>query len=141
LDFDAFVEWDNSQWFAEGEASPELAGFRSLLQPRLWHNPQPRTASPLLAAIRESRKGQADLSKVLGERVRQAAEHLIQAHLGALAGEKDLPPADIYRAAVRMIMRLVVVLFAESREGLLPRDNTSTVTVFAYWIGRLCPIL
>lgn len=124
LDFDAFVEWDVSQWFSEGEPAPELAGFRSLLAPQLWHAPQPGAPAPLLAAIRESRKGQADLSQVLGERVRQAAEHLIQAHSAALTGQNQLPPADIYRAAVRMIMRLVVVLFAESREGLLPRDNT-----------------
>ncbi|MEX0774753.1 MAG: hypothetical protein WD042_03455 [Phycisphaeraceae bacterium] len=124
LDFDAFVEWDISQWFTEGEPSEEFAGFRSLLQPRLWHSEQPGAACPLLAAVRDSRKGQADLSQVLGERVRQAAEHLIQAHAAALTSEQNLPPADIYRAAVRMIMRLVVVLFAESRERLLPRDNT-----------------
>ncbi len=33
-----------------------------------------------------------------------------------------MDPAGIYRAAVRVVMRLVVLLFAESRE-LLPRDN------------------
>ena len=79
---------------------------------------------PLLAAINDSRKGQADLSQILGERVRQAAELLIQAHTPALKEQMDsLASQDIYRAAVRMIMRLVVVLFAESREGLLARDN------------------
>ena len=36
----------------------------------------------------------------------------------------DVDPADIYRAAVRVVMRMVVVLFAESRE-LLPRDNAA----------------
>ena len=34
----------------------------------------------------------------------------------------DATPQDIYRAACRVAMRLVVILFAESRE-LLPRDN------------------
>ena len=34
----------------------------------------------------------------------------------------SVDPAEIYRAAVRVVMRMVVVLFAESRE-LLPRDN------------------
>ena len=34
----------------------------------------------------------------------------------------DTKPADIYRAACRVAMRLVVILFAESRD-LLPRDN------------------
>ena len=41
------------------------------------------------------------------------------------AGGESLPaatPEDIYRAACRVAMRLVVILFAESRE-LLPRDN------------------
>ena len=42
--------------------------------------------------------------------------------LANLAFDTYVDPADIYRAAVRVVMRLVVVLFAESRE-LLPRDN------------------
>jgi len=124
LDYDAFCEWDVDQWFAEGRTSDELAGLRALLSPPLWTPPAEGKAAPLLAAVNESRKGQADLSQILGERVRQAAELLIQAHTSALKGHMDgLAPQDIYRAAVRMIMRLVVVLFAESREGLLPRDN------------------
>ncbi len=121
-DFDAFVEWDLQQWFAEGEFSAEFSGFRGLLAPSLWTGEQVDQPCPLLLSIRDSRKGQSDLSQVLGERVRQAAEHLIQAHAAAFVGQ-NLPPADIYRAAVRMIMRMVVVLFAESRDGLLPRDN------------------
>ena len=114
-------------------------------------------ASPLLQAIRDTRKGQAELSEVLGERVREAVEILIRGHgeaLSALAegpeeadtaeycacledvagvssaevpfGDDETPPGatpqDIYRAACRVAMRLVVILFAESRE-LLPRDN------------------
>jgi hypothetical protein len=46
----------------------------------------------------------------------------------------DVDPADIYRAAVRMVMRMVVVLFAESRE-LLPRDNA--LYHGAYGLGGL----
>ncbi len=121
-DFDAFVEWDIQQWFAEGEFSAEFSGLRGLLAPSRWTGEQVDQPCPLLLSIRDSRKGQSDLSQVLGERVRQAAEHLIQAHAAAFVGQ-NLPPADIYRAAVRMIMRMVVVLFAESRDGLLPRDN------------------
>ena len=124
LDYDAFCEWDIDQWLAEGSTTEEFAGFRALLRPDLWIPPQPKAPCPLAAAVNESRKGQADLSQVLGERVRQATEHLIQAHTAALNQQNgDLQPKDIYHAAVRMIMRLVVVLFAESREGLLPRDN------------------
>ena len=124
LDYEAFCEWDIDQWFAEGQTSEEFGGFRALVTPATWNEPEEGKAAPLLAAVNESRKGQADLSQVLGERVRQAAELLIQAHTPALNDRIDgLDSQDIYRAAVRMIMRLVVALFAESREGLLPRDN------------------
>lgn len=124
LDYEAFCEWDIDQWFAEGQTSEEFGGFRALVAPATWNEPEEGKVAPLLAAVNESRKGQADLSQVLGERVRQAAELLIQAHTPALKDHIDgLDSQDIYRAAVRMIMRLVVALFAESREGLLPRDN------------------
>ena len=89
---------------------------------------------------------------MLGERVREAVEILIRAHGDALSslGKTDeireyveylaedagapapdahdvremfgASPAEIYRAACRVAMRLVVILFAESRD-LLPRDN------------------
>lgn len=125
LDYDAFCEWETAQWFSEGEPSEELLGFLGLLSPGLWISEKTKQPSPLLEAINETRKGQSDLSQVLGERIRQAAEMLIQAHTPVLNTHQDgLDAQDIYRASVRMIMRLVVILFAESREGLLPRDNT-----------------
>jgi len=123
LDFDAFAEADADLFFEEGGPAPQLEALRTLLQPALWTPPAPDTLALLEQAILDSRKGQAELSSVLGERVREAVEVLVQAH-GELLTEQaaDIPPADIYRAAVRVIMRLVVVLFAESRE-LLPREN------------------
>lgn len=123
LDFDAFAEADADLFFEEGSPAPQLEALRTLLQPTLWTPPASDTLAPLEQAILDSRKGQAELSSVLGERVREAVEVLVQAH-GELLTEQggDIPPADIYRAAVRVIMRLVVVLFAESRE-LLPREN------------------
>jgi len=123
LDFDAFAEADADLFFEEGGPAPQLEALRTLLQPTLWTPPAPDTLAPLEQAVLDSRKGQAELSSVLGERVREAVEVLVQAH-GELLTEQggDIPPADIYRAAVRVIMRLVVVLFAESRE-LLPREN------------------
>jgi hypothetical protein len=140
LDYDAFCEWEIDQWLAEGTTTTEFAGFRALLRPDMWIPPQPKAACPLAASVNESRKGQADLSQVLGERVRQAAELLIQAHTTALDQQyANLEPKDIYHAAVRMIMRLVVVLFAESREGLLPRDNP--VYYSAYSLHGLREIL
>ncbi len=124
LDFDAWCEWEVDLWFEEGTLSPQVAALRSLLSPVLWTPTQPDAPAPLLQAILDSRKGQAELSAVLGERVREAVELLVQAH-GEVLRENcaDVDPADIYRAAVRVVMRMVVILFAESRE-LLPCDNS-----------------
>ena len=156
LDYDAWVAWDLDLWFEEGELSPQVSALRTLLSAGLWTPAAEDAAPPLLQAIRDTRKGQADLSEVLGERVREAVEILIRGYGEALSalvgssgedfaeyheyladfaggspaeappGEGDSPPAatpqDIYRAACRVAMRLVVILFAESRE-LLPRDN------------------
>ena len=129
LDFDASCQWDANLWFQEGELAPQVAALRFLLRPALWTPPKPATAGgeaqppPLLQAIRDTRKGQAELSEVLGERVREAVELLIQSHGEALRAHcAEVAPADIYRAACRVAMRLVIVLFAESRD-LLPRDN------------------
>jgi len=123
LDFDAWCEWDVDLWFEEGTLSPQVHALRTLLSPTLWTPPGEDALAPLLQAILDSRKGQAELSTVLGERVREAVELLVQAHGEALKQQcADVDAADIYRAAVRVVMRMVVVLFAESRE-LLPRDN------------------
>jgi len=136
LDYDAFCEWDIVQWFTEGQESEECRGMRALLSPRLWTPAGKGEPCPLLSAINESRKGQSDLSQVLGERVRQAVELLVRAHAPLLNERRDgLAPQDIYRAGVRTIMRMVVVLFAESREGLLPRDNP--IYHGAYSLGGL----
>ncbi|MEI7970897.1 MAG: hypothetical protein WCJ69_18195, partial [Betaproteobacteria bacterium] len=84
----------------------------------------------LLRIIRDSRKGQNELSAVLGERVRRAVEVLVRCHGPALSVLADpstpggpVDGRDIYAAAVRMVMRLVVVLFAEGRR-LLPIDSS-----------------
>ena len=124
LDFEAWCEWDLDLWFEHGELSPQVTALRTLLSPGLWTPETEDAEAPLLQAIRDTRKGQAELSEILGERVREAVELLIQGHGEALkerCGTVD--PADIYRAACRVAMRFVVILFAESRE-LLPRDNS-----------------
>ena len=156
LDYDAWCEWDLELWFDEGELAPQVTALRTLLNPELWTPESKGAPSRLLQAIRDTRRGQAELSEVLGERVREAVEVLIQAHgeaLHALTHQSDVDSAgygefladyagvsqdevssdlqdvsvgatseEIYRAACRVAMRLVVILFAESRE-LLPRDN------------------
>ncbi|MGE0706310.1 MAG: hypothetical protein AB7P22_20495, partial [Vicinamibacterales bacterium] len=124
LDFDAWCQWDVDLWFEEGAIGPQVTALRTLLQPALWTAGNKDGTAALLQAILDSRKGQAELSAVLGERVREAVEVLVQAHGDVLKRDcSDVDPSDIYRAAVRIVMRLVVVLFAESREKLLPRDN------------------
>ena len=123
LDYEAWCQWDLDLWFDGGELSPQVTALRTLLNSDLWIPETEREAPPLLQAIRDTRKGQAELSEVLGERVREAVEILIRGHGEALRdGCADGAPADIYRAACRVAMRLVVILFAEAR-GLLPREN------------------
>ena len=126
LDYDASCDWDCELWFEEGELAAQVTALRTLLCPRMWTPEKEGAASPLLQAIRDTRKGQADLSEVLGERVREAVEILVQSHGEALKklaeGDDGVPAAEIYRAACRIAMRAVVILFAESRD-LLPRDN------------------
>jgi hypothetical protein len=135
LDFDAFCEWDADLWFEEGQLSPQIHALRTLVSPETFTPTADGQAAPLLAAVLDSRKGQAELSAALGERVREAVELLVQAHGEALREQcADVDPADIYRAAVRIVMRMVVVLFAESRD-LLPRDTT--LYHGAYGIGGL----
>jgi hypothetical protein len=124
LDIDAWAEWDVDLWFEEGRPGPQVTALQQLLAPRALTPPRPGEPGPLLAAIRASRRGQAELSAELGERVRLAIELLIQEHGPRLdrfpAG--TVSPRDIYLAATRVVMRMVVILFAEARD-LLPRDN------------------
>ncbi len=135
LDFDAWCEWDTELWFEEGQLSSQVNALRTLLSPRAWTSPADAQNAPLLTAVLDSRKGQAELSAALGERVREAVELLVQAH-GEVLQEQcaHISSAEIYRAAVRVVMRLVVILFAESRD-LLPRDNA--LYHAAYGIGGL----
>lgn len=132
LDNDSFVEWDTSNWFAEGELAIQLYGFYTLLG-KYGFEKRNNIDFPLLKAIEDSRTRQGELSSVLGEQVRQAIEILLnQFSLARLknpsftdpiknsTGEEDLQA--IFQAAVRIIMRIVVLLFAEARD-LLPKSN------------------
>lgn len=134
LDFDAGCEWHIDQWFAEGEVGPQVDALRLLLQRDLLQEDDDGD-SPLLAAILSSRRGQAELSSILGERVREAVELLVQSHRDALtAGDLNKNGPEIYRAAVRVVMRLVVILFAESRD-MLPRSDPAYHN--SYGLGAL----
>ena len=126
LDHEASCEWDAELWLEEGKIAAQVTALRTLFCSELWTPEEEGSDSPLLQAIRDTRKGQADLSEVLGERVREAVEILVRSHGEALkdlaGGEDRVQPSDIYRAACRIAMRAVVILFAESRD-LLPREN------------------
>jgi hypothetical protein len=118
----AWAEWDADRWLDADQLSPEVLLLRRILSP-LSLGRAAAPLSPLLLAIRDSRRGQAKLSKELGERVRRAVEALLKSRqplIGPLWDDHD--GTDLYVAACHYIMRLVVVLFAEARE-LLPCDN------------------
>jgi hypothetical protein len=135
LDFESWCEWEADRWFADAEGAEELAGLRQLLAPTALAPTKDGTPG-LLDAIEESRKRQADLSSVLRENVRQAVELLLEevsaanrtnpalfAALSTPSAGRPLTDAEahdaLFQAAVRIVMRQVVCLFAESRR-LLP---------------------
>jgi len=123
IDYDCWAESDTSLWFEGGAPGPQIDALRILLSPIALTQPAQSQPSPLMRAILDSRKGEAELSAELGERVRKAVEQLIQGCAPALDKYAEgISPEDIYRAACRMIMRLVVVLFSEARD-LLPVDH------------------
>ena len=149
-DYDAWCEWDINLWFEEGRPGLQVTALRLLLGEASLRPEKAEVPSTLMVAIQSSRQGQAELSDVLGERVRKAVELLIRESSTALdevipphpptpsptSGEGEAESAspsmgeaggrvtnrDIYIAASRIIMRCVVILFAEARD-LLPREN------------------
>ncbi|MHB9112920.1 MAG: Eco57I restriction-modification methylase domain-containing protein [Thermoleophilia bacterium] len=137
LDFDSWVEWETEAWFAGSETRDQLYGFLLLLgQEALF--PRGVESCQLLQAVEASRTRQGELAQVLGEQVRQAVERLVKGLPPVLESRLDLVTALVgndgsrlsqteqwqafYQASIRLIMRLVVVLYAEARD-LLPRDN------------------
>lgn len=137
LDHDSWVEWEAETWFDEGELRSQLDGLNTLLGP-YGLTPREGVDFPLLRAVENSRVRQGDLSSVLGEQVREAVEDLLREYDAyqrkypeKAASSYKMPEGDelsekqqldaLYQAATRLVMRLVVILFAESR-GLLPRD-------------------
>lgn len=138
LDFESWCEWEADRWFDGGDGSQELAGLRLLLSPDSL-KPTDKGMSGLLEGVEDSRKRQADLSSVLRENVRQAVELLLDdassanrtadnlfAPLVAAGSTRPLTDAEAHeallQATVRVVMRLVVCLFAESRQ-LLPVND------------------
>ncbi len=120
---DAWAEADTVQWFVGGEPGPQVEALRRLLKPDNFIPVTEGQSARLLDAILKSRQGQAQVTSILGERVRQAVEVLIHAHGPYLRQHHEMDLPEVYRAATMVVMRLVVLLFAESRK-LLPVDNS-----------------
>lgn len=137
IDYDAWVEWEIDDWFEQEDLRDRLDGFYSLVGPTSINRSNDQ-AFPLLHAVEESRTRQGDLSAVLGEQVREAVEQVITAVEDAARQEPELLNAvrftpggselsdkewlsALYQGASRIIMRMVVILFAEAK-GMLPRD-------------------
>ncbi|MGI8556702.1 MAG: Eco57I restriction-modification methylase domain-containing protein [Solirubrobacteraceae bacterium] len=132
-DYDAWAEWDAQTWFDEGEGRETLRGLAALL------GDVGRLRS-LIAAIYDSRSRQGDLAQVLGEQVRQGVELILGAADAETSRDSELNHALIhdpvtgarvpddevlaalYQAGTRIVMRLVLALYAESRD-LLPGGN------------------
>lgn len=140
LDRESWTEWDARAWFEGGEGRDTLAGFYGLLSDEVLPDPAAEGDESLLDRVQESRERQADLSDVMGTQVREAVEMLLQ-ELDSILMEVDpetreeilepLKGRDLnrqeelrarYQASIRIIMRLVVALYAESRE-LFPKEN------------------
>lgn len=139
LDYEAWTEWDAESWFQGEDGRQSLYGFAYLLGGHLNpSNEEQRFA--LLDLIKESRERQADLSHVMGTQVREAVEAILtdcdRILLQAAPGDRDqiLGPLRrlglrredelraLYQAAIRVVMRIVVALYAESRH-LFPKSN------------------
>ena len=123
----AWVEWNADRWLEGDSLTHALGLLRLVLSPAALSpaagKDGERGHSPLLAAIRQTRRGQARLSKELGERVRACVELLIHARRPVLeASWNEADGKSVYDATCHFVMRLVVVLFAEARE-LLPVDS------------------
>lgn len=126
-DYFAYCDWDLRMWFEEGQPGLQVTALRQLLRREVIKRPSDDEQALLHKAVVESRRAQGELSAVLGERVRQAVEKLIQESSKSLepllVGPKPVAPKSIYIAAVRLVMRMVVVLFGEARD-MLPRKES-----------------
>ena len=74
LDHEAWAEWDTELWFEEGKPGLQVDALRALISALTLVPTAAGEQAPLISAILDSRKGEAELSATLGERVRQAVE-------------------------------------------------------------------
>ena len=119
----SIANWEAELWLDERET---LDLFVALLgAQRFFGVADDETLAALLA---ESADGQEEVTTTLGRQVRRSVELLVAAlseanrerHGELLA---DVPPEDVYRAAVTVMMRLVFLLNAEERGLFLLGDE------------------
>jgi hypothetical protein len=126
--------WDAALWSEEPES---LEGFVALLERRRFLGVPP--AERLPALLEKSAEAQEEVTTALGGQVRAAVEMLVrrldeldrQASGRILTGISD---DDLYAGVVTVMMRAVILLFAEERR-LLPSDDSRYDT--SYSVSRL----
>ncbi|GIV03544.1 MAG: hypothetical protein KatS3mg015_2374 [Fimbriimonadales bacterium] len=117
-----FASWYARLWGQEPET---LRAFVSLLGVRRAFGPEHER---LPALFERSLKHQDEVTDALGEQVRRAVEVLVQALDRADQDRnrellRDVPPRELYEAALTVMMRLVFLLSAEERGLLLLNDE------------------
>jgi hypothetical protein len=117
---------DAQTWIEEPQTRD---AFIELLQRRrlLGGKPEDR----LTALFGESVAAAEEITEALGTQVRRAVELMVQALSEAALAADGLDPlpakrADVYEAAVTVMMRVVFLLFAEER-SLLPQSSLFTL--------------
>ena len=131
----ATATWTRHTWIDEPDT---LRAFQALLgRMRFFGVPETETLPALLAASLER---QEEITERLSEQSQAVVEMLV-ATIGRLDadhraqhGTPLLPvrvePAEVYQAAVTILMRLIFLLYAEER-GLLPLDDDTYANAYA----------
>ena len=128
--------FDADLWLEEREL---LRAFASLLAARrVLPPPQQSDGTPgfsLAALFARSAEAQAEVTDTLGTQVRQAVELLV-GELSRLDREAggllldDVPPREVYRGALTVMMRLVFLLYAEEQR-LMPVASDLYATAYS----------
>lgn len=118
----AFISWYASLWFEEPLT---LRAFRSLLSSRRFFSVQ--DSDTLEGMLAESVNQQQEVTDQLGYQVRRAVEVLMRSidHADQDRGRKlleGISEAELYEAALTVMMRLVFLFSAEERGLLLLGD-------------------
>jgi hypothetical protein len=119
----AYVSWFASLWSQEPLT---LRAFQSLLGVRRFFGVD--ESETLEALLVDSTSYQAEVTEQLGAQVRRAVEVLVQAldRADADAGRAlldDVSEAELYEAALTIMMRLVFMFYAEENDLLPLRDD------------------